>query len=389
MMIRFKTTAATYYDYVPHVADVGMTAIFGRVGSGKSVLLTFLLAMFDQYMVERDGIIVFFDKDRGGEILTRAVGGRYLVVRAGEGSGLAPLRGFRNVPADRDFLIRWLKALISLDGHGPLPPEDDARLARAVAAVMRMPVGMRSLDGLRQFLGWRNPMGAGPRLERWCRGGALGWAFDGERDEVDFDAGMVGFDLTAILDNPEVVNPAAQYLMHRIRSVIDGRRSVVSLDECRAYLLFEQMENDTKDLLLTSRKNNGIVIIATQQPEDLLHGTFGPALVGQCHTMFFAPTPTADETVYREKLFLTEGELRAIREDMLPGSRRWLIKRRGENAESVIVDFDLSAMPEYIAVLSGRANTVRLAERLREEAGTDDPAAWLPEFQARYKEAVD
>ena len=388
-MIRFKTTAATYYDYIPHVADVGMTAIFGRTGSGKSVLLTFLLAMFDQYMVDRAGIIVFFDKDRGGELLTRAVGGKYLVVRAGVESGLAPLRGFRNVPADRDFLARWLRALIMLDGHGPLPPEDDARIARGVAALVKLPVAMRSLLGLRQFLGWRDANGAGARLERWCRGGAFGWAFDGERDAVDFDAGMVGFDLTAILDNPEVVNPAAQYLMHRIRAVIDGRRAVVSLDECRAYLLFEQMESDTKDLLLTSRKNNGVVILVTQQPEDLLHGTFGPALVGQCHTMIFAPTPTADATVYREQLFLTKGELRAIREDMLPGSRRFLIKRRGENAESVIVDFDLSAMPEYLAVLSGRANTVRFAERLREEMGSDEPAVWVKEFMARYKEAVD
>jgi type IV secretion system protein VirB4 len=89
--------------------------------------------------------------------------------------------------------------------------------------------------------------------------------------------------------------------------------------------------------------------------------------------------------VYREKLFLTEGELRAIREDMLPGSRRWLIKRRGENAESVIVDFDLSAMPEYLAVLSGRANTVRFAERLRQEKGDD----WLAEFMRRHREARD
>ena len=37
--VRFKTTAGTAYDYVPHIDDVGMTAIFGRIGSGKSTLL--------------------------------------------------------------------------------------------------------------------------------------------------------------------------------------------------------------------------------------------------------------------------------------------------------------------------------------------------------------
>jgi type IV secretion system protein VirB4 len=399
-LLRLKTTAATGYDYVPHVADVGMTAIFGRTGSGKSTFLCALLALFDQYMADdpsahgpdpRDaGIVVFFDKDRGGELLVRAVGGNYLVIHSGEPSGLAPLHGFDDTPYARDCLTRWLRTLIMLDQHDPLRPQDEARLARAVAAVLRLPRQWRSLEGVRQFLGWRDPLGAGARLERWCRGGALGWAFDGDHDRIDFDAPIVGFDLTAILDNPEVVGPAAQYLRDRIRPVIDGRRAVISFDECRAYLLAPQFEKEIKDFLLTLRKQNGIVILATQQPEDLLGGSFGPALVGQCHTLMFFPTPTADERVYREQLFLTPGEVRAIREDMLPGSRRILIKRRGEAAESVIVDFDLSSMPEFVAVLSGRATTVRFAERLRQEAGTDDAAIWVGEFMRRYnKEAVD
>ena len=290
--------------------------------------------------------------------------------------------GSSDNPADRQFLVRWIKALIQLDGHGPLPPEDDARLARAVAAIMRLPAGLRSLEGLRQFLGWRDGRGAGARIERWCRGAGLGWAFDGDRDEVDIAARMVGFDLTAILGNPEIVNPAAQYLLYRIRSVIDGRRAVISLDECKAYLLHEQFREETEDFLLRGRKNNAVIILVTQEPEHLLEGTFGPTMVNQCFTKVFFRNPTADEEVHRGKLFLTEGEYRAIREDMLPGSRQCLIKR---DSGASIVDFDLSAMPEFVAVLSGRANTVRFAERLRRSAGAD----WLREFMAKHREAVD
>ena len=68
---------------------------------------------------------------------------------------------------------------------------------------------------------------------------------------------------------------------------------------------------------------------------------------------------------------------------MLPGSRQCLITRR--DAGSVIVDFDLGAMPEYVAVLSGRANTVRFAEQLREQSGAD----WVSEFQRKYREVVE
>jgi hypothetical protein len=202
------------------------------------------------------------------------------------------------------------------------------------------------------------PQGAGARLERWCRGRALGWAFDGAVDEVSFDAGMVGIDLTAILDDPELVNPAAHYLLYRIRSIMDGRRVVVSLDEARAYLLNEQFRDDMQTFLPTARKNNAAVILVSQEPRHLLDGAFGSTMVDQYHTKIFFRHPTADPEVFRGQLHLTEGEFTAIREGMLPGSRQRLITRR--DTGSVIVNFDLSAMPEYVAVLSGRATTVWL-----------------------------
>jgi len=83
-----------------------------------------MIAVRYRYMAGRDGIIVFFDKDRGAEIAIAAIGGTYLEVRSGEASGLAPLRGFENTPYARDCLTRWLRGLIETDGHGPLPPAD-------------------------------------------------------------------------------------------------------------------------------------------------------------------------------------------------------------------------------------------------------------------------
>jgi type IV secretion system protein VirB4 len=245
-----------------------------------------------------------------------------------------------------------------------------------------MPIEMRSLQGLRQFLGWRDPMGAGQRLERWCRGAGLGWSFDGENDEVDIASRMVGFDLTQIFDNPEVINPAAQYLLYRIASVIDGRRMVISLDECRAYMLHPTFREMADDFLRRGRKNNAVVFLSTQQPEDLLgaEDTFGTTMVEQCLTKVFFRDGEASEEVYRGKLGLTEGEFRAVTEDMLPGSRQCLLKR---SSGGVMIDFDLSPMREFVAVLSGRANTVRYAERLRQQ--TPD---WVERFMNTYETAA-
>ncbi|MDX5929504.1 VirB4 family type IV secretion/conjugal transfer ATPase [Acidiphilium acidophilum] len=417
-LVRFRTTAGTPYDFVPHVGDVGMTAIFGKTGQGKTTLMLFLLALFPRYFTERGGAVVFFDKDRGGELLCRAVGGRYLEIRGGVDSGLAPLRGLEDNSQSVAFLVDWVGGLITQDGHGPLPPDDEARLARGIAALLRMPPALRSFAGLRQFLDWRNPLGAGARLERWCRGGSLGWAFDGEADHVALDAGMCGFDLTAILENPTVCAPAASYLLHRIRNALDGRRFVLSCDEFNFYLLNPLFAKIWADFYLTARKANAVVMLATQEPGPVLASPMGQSILNQCQTLIFCPTPGADERVYcgglagglataggsaggsgggggagarggpgagGPSLNLTAGEFRALREDMLPGSRQYLIKR---DSGSVIVDFDIGAIPECVAVLSTRKTTAAFAEALRAAHG-DAPEAWLPAFMSRCHEAVD
>ncbi|MGO7733149.1 VirB4 family type IV secretion/conjugal transfer ATPase [Rhizobium leguminosarum] len=384
-LARLRTNGGTPYDYIPHVDDVGMTAIFGPIGRGKTTLLMFLLAMLEQSMAERGGAVVFFDKDRGGELLVRATGGTYLVLRRGEPSGLSPLRGLEDSAASQDFLREWVTALIESDGRGSISPEEARRLQRGISRQLKYKADMRSLAGLREFLMHGQPDGAGPRLERWCRGNALGWAFDGEVDEVNLSASITGFDMTHLLEYEEVCAPAASYLLHRVGAVVDGRRFVMSCDEFRAYLLNPQFAAVVDKFLLTVRKNNGLLILATQQPEHVLESKLGASLVAQCMTKILYPSPTADRSAYIDGLKCTEGEFRAVREEMAVGKRKFLLKR---DKGSVICEFDLGTMPEFVAVLSGRANTVRFAERLRQEYG-ENPADWLPHFMERYQEVRD
>ncbi|MCP3468666.1 VirB4 family type IV secretion/conjugal transfer ATPase [Bradyrhizobium sp. CCGUVB23] len=382
---RFRSNGATAFDYVPHENDVGMTAIFGPIGRGKTTLMMFILAMLEQSMADRSGAIVFFDKDRGGELLVRATGGAYLTLRRGVASGLAPLRGLDNTAASRDFLREWIVALIESDGRGGISPEEERRLERGIRRQLSFEPCMRSLAGVREFLLHGLSEGAGARLQRWCRGNALGWAFDGECDDVKLDAFITGFDMTHILEYEEVCAPAAAYLLHRIAAVVDGRRFVMSCDEFRAYLLNEKFASIVDKFLLTIRKNNGMLILATQQPEHILESSLGASLVAQCRTKIIYPSPTADRSAYIDGLKCTEREFQAIREDMAIGSRKVLLKRE---SGSVICEFDLREMREYVAVLSGRANTVRFADKLRGTYG-EEPSAWLDKFMVHYHEAVD
>ena len=130
---------------------------------GKTTLLLFLLAQAEKLGVT----VVFFDKDRGGEILSRALGGTYLVLPSGQPTGMAPLRALSDTPEDRDFLIGWVTHLLRAGGYSVLP-DDSRRIAQGVRTLLRLPPQHRSLSELRSFLGQQNVAGAGAHLERWC-----------------------------------------------------------------------------------------------------------------------------------------------------------------------------------------------------------------------------
>lgn len=375
----FRASGGTPFRFHFHVGDLGNVAMFGPSGSGKTTLLGFLLAMAEKAGAQ----VVLFDKDRGAEILARAIGGTYLVLPSGEPTGLAPLKALTNGPADLEFLAGWVRGLVAPDG-APLPAEDERRIELGLAAVMALPPEARSLGELRAFLGQSDPEGAGARLERWCAGRALGWAFDGEADAVSLAAPFLGFDMTAVLDDPAVRGPVMAYLFHRIEALLDGRRLVVAIDEFWKALADPAFRAVVNDKLKTIRKLNGVMLLATQSPRDALASPIAHSLVEQCPTQLLMPNPRAAEDDYRDGLKLTGPEFRMVREDLAVGGRgRFLVK---QGTASVACDLDLTGLEDLVAVLSGRAATVALMERLRAGHGPA-PEEWLPAFRREWRTA--
>ncbi|PZR84715.1 MAG: VirB4 family type IV secretion/conjugal transfer ATPase [Stutzerimonas stutzeri] len=380
----FRSTGGTAYRFHLHaptetVRDLGNVFVAGPTGSGKTTLMLFILAMAERQKAQ----VVFFDKDRGGDILARAVGGTYLVLPAGEPSGLAPLKALSDKPGDVEFVKELVKALV-LDPGKAMAPEQERRLELGVRAVLALPRDARSFAELRAFLGQADPEGPGARLDKWCQGGALGWVLDNDADRVSLDAPFLGFDVTAVLDDPVTRGPILSYLFHRVESLLDGRRLVLAIDEFWKVLLDAGFRDLVNDKLKTIRKLNGLVILATQSPADALRSPIAHSIIEQCPTQILMPNTRADAADYRDGLKLTEPEYLAVREDLAVGGHRFLLK---QGNASVACELDLTGMDDLIAVLSGRASTVRLMERLIEDVGPD-PAAWLPLFRRRWREAA-
>jgi type IV secretion system protein VirB4 len=387
----FVTSARSPYYFSLHASDptepdggsrkdTGHTLICGPTGSGKTVFIGFLIATLDRRGVTQ----IVFDKDRGLEILVRALGGEYLALKNGVPTGFNPLQ-LPVTPANVEFLKVWLFNL----GAGPSPSprtgsvRETADLEQALRGTLALEPKARRLSRLVEFLDPTDPEGLHARLARWCETcrGDYAWVFDNPADTVVSRlAGrpVIGFDVTEFLDHPLTRSPITLYLFHLVRQMLDGRRLVCWMDEFWRLLADPAFESFAKDGPKTWRKLNGVMCLATQSPSDVLDSPISRTLVEQTPTKVFFPNADANFEEYTQGFGVTEREFRLIKDQLEPGSRMFLVKQAHH---SVVCQLDLKGFDAELAVISGRADEVRRMHQLISAVGSD-PDAWLPEFMA-------
>jgi type IV secretion system protein VirB4 len=362
-----ETTAAGPYFFNFHHGDLGNFTVIGPSGSGKTVVLNFLLAQARKY----DPRIIFFDKDRGADLFIRAIGGTYDRLHADVASGLNPLQ-MDDSPTNRQFLMDWVAVLA-----GGANVEELAQIKDAVDANFAQPLPHRRLKHLVElFRGGARPQSADlwSRLKPWWGNGERAWLFDNIKDSTDLNARVVGFDMTAILDDPALRTPAMMYLFHRVEQRLDGTPAIIVVDEGWKALDDDVFVRRIKDWEKTIRKRNGIVGFATQSARDALDSRIASAIIEQAATQIFMVNAKATHEDYCVGFGLTEHELDLVR--TLPdASHCFLIKHGGE---SVIARLDLSGEPDMLTVLSGREKNVRLADEIRAKHGSK--GNWLEQL---------
>ncbi|MEO7364974.1 MAG: VirB4 family type IV secretion/conjugal transfer ATPase [Sphingomicrobium sp.] len=370
----FETTSAGPYFFNFHRGDLGNFTIIGPSGSGKTVVLGFLLAQARRYSPR----IIFFDKDRGAEIFIRAIGGTYDALRPGTPTRLNPL-ALPDTPGNRRFLSEWVARLTTGDGAPP-SVEETQWITDAIESSYAGPPENRQLRFLAQlFRGRGRASGSdlAARLAPWHSGGEHAWLFDNERDGLELDAESIGFDMTAILDQPALRSPAMMYLFHRVEERLDGRPTIIVVDEGWKALDDEVFVARIRDWEKTIRKRGGIVGFATQSASDALDSKIASAIIEQAGTQIFMANAAAQASDYIDGFGLTEHEYELVRS--IPETTRAFLVKHG--ADSVVVRLNLASEPDLLTVLSGRERTVRLLDDIRGKVG-DAPDAWLPRLLA-------
>ena len=386
----FVTSARSPYYFSLHASDpkdpdggsrkdTGHTFICGPTGSGKTVFVGFILAM-----LHRQGVTqVVFDKDRGLEILVRALNGTYLPLKNGVATGFNPLQ--LPLTADnREFLKVWLRSLVR--GRTPLSMREEADLDQALHATLALAPSARRLSRLIEFTDATRSEGVHARLARWCAAldGDYSWVFDNSADTFTSQmtsAALFGVDVTEFLDNETTRPPLTLYLFHLVRSLLDGRRFVCWADEFSRLLADPSFEQFAKDGLKVWRKLNGVLAAATQSPSDALNSAISRTIIEQTPTKILFPNSDASPDEYMDGFGLSEREFKLIKEQLEPGSRMFLVK---QGHYSVVCQLDLKGFRAELNVISGRASAVERLRGLIERVGPDS-ADWLPLFQQEHE----
>ena len=355
--------------------DTGHTFVCGPTGSGKTVFVGFMLAMLSRQGVTQ----VVFDKDRGLEILVRALGGTYLPLKNGVPTGFNPLQ-LDPTPANIEFLKIWLRSLVR--GTMSLTVREEGDLDHALRGTLALEPAARRLSRLIEFTDATRSEGIHARLARWCESmrGDYAWTFDNPTDTLTCEfahTALVGADVTEFLDNEVTRAPVTLYLFHVIRTLLDGRRFVCWADEFSRLLADPTFEQFAKDGLKVWRKLNGVLCAATQSPSDALSSGISRTIIEQTPTKILFPNSDANASEYIEGFGLSEREFKLLKEQLEPGSRMFLVK---QGHYSVVCQLDLKGFDTALAVISGRASSVERLYSIMDQVGTD-PANWLPLFE--------
>ena len=364
----FRTVSGTAYRWQFHVTSaanaVAHCILLGSTGQGKTTLLAFLAG---EAMRFPDLRVYFFDRHLGIKVFCSAIQGAYINFDGDKDSASMNPFSCTDVPENRAFLRRWLKAITMVDDA-----VSEREIARAVTTAFDyLRPEERTLKNLHKSC--FSPSGAMRReLFRWVNDQQYGLIFNSENDTLDMSAHFMAFDFTHIFEDDTLAPAVISYIMHRIHSVSGqtGDPSLIMIDETAPMLKHPMFRDQFMIGLQEGRKKRQAYLCAFQQPNIVDSLGLGELIRGQCQTeIFFRNLQGTEEDYENWRLTPMEQDFvfgRAFKELKFAV----LIKRPAVN-ESVILDVNLGGLGPYLKLYSSGRKHVLLAEQLIKEFGPD------------------
>jgi type IV secretion/conjugal transfer VirB4 family ATPase len=366
-----QTEGATPFRFSLHVGDVGHTLVVGPTGAGKSVLLALMALQFRRY--PRNQVFAF---DFGGSIRAAALAmggdwhdlGGALSDDVTEPVALQPL-GLIDDAAERAWAAEWIADILARETI-VITPEAKDHLWSALTSLASAPVAERTLTGLSVLLQSQTLKRA---LQPYCLGGPYGRLLDAEAERLGA-ADVQAFETEGLIGTSAAPAVLA-YLFHRIEGRLDGRPTLLIVDEGWLALDDEGFAGQLREWLKTLRKKNAAVIFATQSLSDIDGSAIAPAIIESCPTRLFLPNERAIEpqitAIYR-RFGLNDRQIEILAR-ATPKRDYYCQSRRGNR----LFELGLGDVALAFTAASSKSEQSAIAETLAEHGREGFVAAWL------------
>jgi type IV secretion/conjugal transfer VirB4 family ATPase len=366
-----KTEGSTPFRFSLHVGDVGHTLVVGPTGAGKSVLLALMALQFRRYPNSQ-----VFAFDFGGSIRAAALAmdgdwhdlGGALSEGGDKPVALQPLAWIDD-PSERGWATEWIAAILAREKI-EITPEVKEHLWSALTSLASAPMQERTLTGLSVLLQSNSVKRA---LQPYCLGGPSGRLLDAEFERLG-EASVQAFETEGLIGTAAAPAVLA-YLFHRIGDRLDGRPTLLIVDEGWLALDDEDFAGQLREWLKTLRKKNASVIFATQSLSDIDGSAIAPAIIESCPTRLLLPNERAIEpqisAIYR-RFGLNDRQIELLSR-ATPKRDYYCQSRRGNRM------FELGLGEVALAFTAASSKTDQAAiEQLLAEPGPDGfVPAWL------------
>jgi len=376
-----KTEGSTPFRLSLHVGDVGHTLVVGPTGAGKSVLLALMALQFRRYT---DAQVFAFDFGGSIRAASLAMGGDWHDLGGGLTEGdefsvsLQPLARIHDT-YERAWAADWIVAILLREGIA-ITPEVKEHLWTALTSLASAPIEERTITGLCVLLQSNDLKQA---LRPYCVGGPYGRLLDAESEHLG-SADVQAFEIEGLVGTG-AASAVLAYLFHRIGDRLDGRPTLLIIDEGWLALDDEGFAGQLREWLKTLRKKNASVIFATQSLSDIDNSSIAPAIIESCPTRLLLPNERAIEpqitAIYR-RFGLNDRQIEILAR-ATPKRDYYCQSRRGNR----LFELGLSEVGLALCAASSKSDQTLIAQIVAEHGRDGFLTAWLTARDAGW--AVD
>lgn len=302
-----QTEYSTPYYFDPYKEHLAHTLVVGPSRTGKSAYMNFFISQFGKYAPCNR---VIFDKDKSCKIPTLLQGGAHvnMDLRAG---GDTPRLNPMKLVGDRNnwiWLSNWLKGLAVGRGY-QLKAEDDRAIREAIEQTAAQPETKWRLS---TFVVLLNDKNLAEQYQEWVDEGSFASIFDNVDDEFAL-TDFVCIEMGGLFDTV-VAGPFMDYAFFRINQKLDGKPTLIYIEECWYMLKDPTFAAKIDDWLRTLAKKNAFVVMATQSLHEIATSPIFASIIDNIKNRIYLPNADAyaHRQMYNEMFGLNDAQIDRI-----------------------------------------------------------------------------